>query len=538
MTRKDLLIGICIFLSALFLRLWQVNSEAINPDEYHWHDRTNLFYHAIEEGRLQDTMTAGHPGATVTWQSMLSLRTLRHVYRLFDPTFDYQSYPYLPSTFDRVHFAYVLPIILITSLFIAFSYFALKQLTNQNFAIISSLLVLSNVYFLAHSRVVQMDALQTSFIIASILTALLFHQSKKKAWFLATGILLGLNVMTKIYGLSILPILWLILCWGDLKVLVAQRTPKPLVAVVRKTFFIILISCLISVLLLPAWVFNFSHTLDAFYTAIFEEGLKGAWEGNEFFWGQIRLNGEPRIFYLLVLWFRQSLISFIALPLTLFLLLKNKIGDVRIRHLTQVFLFSAVYWTLILSIPNKKEDRYILETIVLLDIVSAGGLYWLYQNIKTRFANSFIFHKAYFIYLLTLLIFTFPFLISSRGLGYEYLGYYNPLLGGNTSAVRYIRVGWGEGLRNVTSFFNSLEDVENIRVSSWYEGALAPNCLCEVRPTFRYRDEDVKYVVYYVNQMQRQKEKVMTDKYFNPDDVVFESKIRGLTYAWVVKKPK
>lgn len=535
MTKKNLLIGIGIFLTALSLRLWQVNLEAINPDEYHWHERTNLFYHVIQDGRLEDTMLAGHPGATITWQSMISLRAMRLIYRQFDPTFDYQDFPYLPHTFDRVHFAYVLPIILVTSLLVAFIYLSLTTLTNRTFALIASLLVLVDVYFLGQSRVVQMDALQTSFIIGSLFTALLYQQTKRKIFFVTTAILFALNIMTKIYGLCLLPILWIILCWSDLITLISQKSLNSLKQMMVKTLFLILTLGIVCVLLLPAWLFDFNDTIDLFRKSIFDEGLKATWEGNEFFFGRLFDRGEPKIFYLFALGFRQSVLAFLGTLVTLWLLIRNKIQDQKIRKILIVTFSIALYWLVVLSLPGKKEDRYILETIVLLDVFAAGGIYWLYLKLKDRLGA---FSNIILNSLLLILVLIVPFFISTHGLNHEYIGYYNPLLGGNKSAVRFIRVGWGEGLRAVTYYLNTQKDAENIRVASWYEMSTAPRCLCEVKPTFEWENDKVRYLVFYVNQLQRQKEPTMTNTYLEEDNVVFESKINGLTYAWVVKKPK
>ncbi len=531
MNRRTFLFTVAIFLLALGLRLWQINAEAINPDEYHWHERTNDFYHVVKEGRWEDAMVAGHPGATITWQSVISLRTLRLIYRQFDPTFDYQDYPYLSHTFNRVHFAYQLPIILITSLLIAFIFYSLQKLTNSKFASIATFLVLSNVYFLAHSRVVQMDAIQTSFIIGSVLSALLYQRQKTRIWLITTGVLLALNGMTKIYGLSILPLVWLILSWDSVgEMMRSKKIPQ---TIIKDSVLLTVTFLLVSILLLPSWVTNFSGTIEAFRKSIFEEGLKGAFEGNEFFFGRLYDNGEPRLFYLLAILFRQSVLTFIGLPLTLILLLTKKIKDTNIKRLILIFLLFAIYWIVILAIPSKKEDRYSLETLVFLDLVASVSFYWLFTKFEEKWPRI----KNWLIPFLGLAVITI-FILSTNGLENQYLGYYNPLLGGQQSAVRFIRVGWGEGMKEVTKYLNSLEDPENIRVSSWYEATVAPGCLCEVRPTFRYEEEDVTYLVFYVNQLQREKENIMIDKYFKEDNIIFESKLNDFTYAWVVKKPK
>ena len=534
--KKDIIITLLIFVAALGLRLYALNSEGINADEYRWHDRTNRFHDAITDNRWEDTMTAGHPGATVTWQSMISMRTMRLLYRVVDPTYDYQNYPHLTETFDRVHTAMALPMVLTSAAFIAFLYAALRALTNREFAFIAAMLVLFDMYFLAHSRVVQMDALQASYIGSSLLTALLYRKYRHVGWTVATGVLLGFNVMTKIYGLAALPFVMLIMYWDDLTAFFRGKGERSTIvhAVTMNGLILLGVLIMTSIALLPAWVLNFDYVIATFKRSIFQEGIEGLWEGNEFFFGKLYLGGEPRIFYLVAFLFRQSIVPFVMLPVTLVLLLRNKITDRNIKTIMIVAALYTLYWTLMLTIPSKKEDRYILLDHVLVDLIAAAGIYTLYHMYKAKEILATVSKRA--VHTGAGLLMVILFLVSINGLNGEYLGYYNPLLGGSHTAVKLMRVGWGEGLRPVAAYLNTLDDPENTYVSSWYESSMSPFCECIVFPTFEFEDRDVTHLVYYVNQLQRGKEEIMIEKYFNEDEIVFTHEIKGLPYSWVVEK--
>ena len=535
--KKDLYIAFFIFVLAFSLRVGNSQLEAINSDEHFWNFRTNRFHLALLNQDWPNTLVSGHPGTSLNWISLISLRSTRLVYRLADPSYDYQDFPYLLNTFDRVHFAYQLPIMLITSLLIALSYIVLKFLSNRLFALIASSLLLSDLFFLAHSRLVQLDALQTSFLIGSLLTSLLYLRYKRRPLVILTGILLGLNSMTRIYGAGAFPFLLLVMHWDTFKDVVRQKSAG--VALLKdlsmNLFLLLSTAVLTSVILLPALLVSPKVVMDSFYRSIFVEGVEGRFDGKSFFAGQSILGGEPRIYYLISLIFRQSVVPFLMLPITLYLLLRRKIKDENIRQILTIVLLFSLYWGIALSFPSKKEDRYILPLHLMIDIFVAGGIYtiWVWIADKKRMVVNAQ-QKCALVGVLFLIGIS---MYSVHGVGGQYLGYYNPLLGGSSGAINYIQVGWGEGLRDVATYLNGLDNPEDIIVASWHESSLSPYCICKVTEAFNYEGEDVSHIVFYRDQMQRQQEEVMIEKYFRREDIVFVSSLNGTEYAWVVKKP-
>lgn len=524
--RIDFLIGIAFILCALALRLLFVSQEAINADEHFWHERTNRFHTALTEHSLEKTLVAGHPGATVTWFSLVSLKVTRPLYRVFDPTYDHQDFPYLTQTFNRVHFAYQLPIILISSLLVGLVYGVLRLLVNQRYAVLASLLVLSDVFFLAHSRLVQMDALQACFLVSSLLIAVLAGQRENRWLYAATGVLVGLSITTKLYSAALLPVLLFVL-YAPL--FHRQRATSLQSAMVRAILWCGIPALLTTLVLLPSLLVSPMQVFESFRGALFEEGVKGLKEGSSYFFGHLLSDGEPRIYYLVSLLFRQSVLPFVLLPLTLVLLLLGKL-PAEVRSCTSLFFGAALWWTALLSIPNKMEDRYILPTHLFVDLAVAGGLYavvqwWRKENVSMHIRIGGL-----------VLIFLLG-VFSVNGLQHQYLAYYNPLLGGVSSASRFIQVGWGEGIQSVADYLNSQKNPDRLKVASWHEGALAPYCLCEVDASFSYDDPEVGYVVFYRDQLQRNHEELMTEEYFHPDFVAYTSLLNGYPYAWLVKKP-
>jgi hypothetical protein len=104
-----------------------------------------------------------------------------------------------------------------------------------------------------------------------------------------------------------------------------------------------------------------------------------------------------------------------------------------------------------------------------------------------------------------------------------YLTYYNPLLGGARQAAAQVPAGWGEGLEQAAHYLNSLPNAEALAVSSWYGDIFDPY--------FKGRQASfaddgraqlaADYVVFYINQIQRQKPYQGLINYFRADEPVF-----------------
>jgi len=91
-----------------------------------------------------------------------------------------------------------------------------------------------------------------------------------------------------------------------------------------------------------------------------------------------------------------------------------------------------------------------------------------------------------------------------------YLTYYNPFTGGSRTAPAILFTGWGDGLDAAAEWLNEQggEDVENLRVASWYaDGPFSYFFKGKAQP-ISYGSPlawlGTEYAVLYVNQWQRQ----------------------------------
>jgi 4-amino-4-deoxy-L-arabinose transferase-like glycosyltransferase len=223
------------------------------------------------------------------------------------------------------------------------------------------------------------------------------------------------------------------------------------------------------------------------------------------------------------------------------------------RYLPLILLFIVGFY-LLMTIGEKKQDRYFLPVYPWLNLIAAAGLFWIYDFgftiLDLRFANhasarslpmgrtthhaSRITHHASRI-TFYLIIILFQAVLVFANFPY-YFTYFNPLLGGLRGAAQAVTIGWGEGLDLAAAYLNERTDPSRTRVASWYESTFAPFYHGD---SISYSQEKGKalagdYVVFYINQTQRRfPDEIMFD-YFEsrgqPEKVIT---LQGLDYAWI-----
>ncbi|NJN98372.1 MAG: hypothetical protein HC875_31920, partial [Anaerolineales bacterium] len=194
---------------------------------------------------------------------------------------------------------------------------------------------------------------------------------------------------------------------------------------------------------------------------------------------------------------------------------------------------------LLMTIGEKKQDRYFLPVYPWLNLIAAAGLLWIYDFALRAFGGFTIYkprtthHAPRTTFFLLIILFQSALVYANFP---YYFTYFNPLLGGLRGAAQAVTIGWGEGLDLAAAYLNEHTDPSRTRVSSWYQSTFAPFYHGD---SISYSQEKGKalagdYVVFYINQTQRRfPDEIMFD-YFEsrgqPEKVIT---LQGLDYAWI-----
>lgn len=564
---KKYLIAFIIFLLALAVRLPGLDTF-FTADEFLWVDRSRDFLggllspdypcllpndtetNAVPGQGLACTLRTGHPGVLTMWTGAAGitlqwLTTARGDMSLPEFVRQLPTNPVERATIAPVR----LPTVIITALFAAAVYLLLLKLLKPKIALLAALLLALDPFHIALSRVLHHDALSTTFIISAALSMMIFFGvERRRKWLLLAGVLAGVAMLSKSTGLFLIPFFGLLLLWTVARSWArGQKFGIALADAIRTGVLWVTVAAVTFVALWPAmWVIPVD-ALHTIYAIGFKYASGGHAKGVLFF---NTVSHDPGALFYPVTWlFRTNLWQMVGVAAALFAgavslrgrwraaargNLKSKIRALSPQgyaDTTGLFLWVAAFlffFMLMMTLGEKKQDRYILPVYPMLDLIAAGGLWWLVRRRSTRWQMGL--SVAVLVVNGALAVWSLPYTFA----------YYNPLVGGAKVAAKTITIGWGEGLNEAAAYLNQKPDAAHLKASSWYGSTFAPYFRGE---TIRYSDQKGNalagnYIIFYVNQLQRHYPddeiwRYITARY-EPEKTV---EIHGVTYARVFPAP-
>jgi 4-amino-4-deoxy-L-arabinose transferase-like glycosyltransferase len=550
-----------LLLIGLFVAAWLPRVLALDTvvtiDERKWLARAANFYQALSTDNLAATFQREHPGVTVMWAGMLGLLQR------------FPTYPQVaPGQFawDREHLeAWLIQntthtplelltagrwwITLLITLTIVLSYFPLRRLWQRKaeendgltngvgLAFWGALYLAWSPFFLALSRQLHPDGLAASFIVLALLLFLAWlYRGQQWRYLIASGVVMGLAWLTKTPAIFLVPTGALLVGWQMWQ---SRKLNRRLL--IGYVFWGVL-ATLTFLLLWPAMWLDPLGTLQRMSV---EMGVYvERHTSTNYFWGQP--TADPGLlFYPVAFLWRTT-------PVTVIGLLAAAVYGWRQRslfaqpHLRQsagaLCLFALVLG-IGMSIGAKKFDRYMLPSLLALDLVGLLGWLCLVQSITERVKavrtvinqspNHPITQSPSHLVTLSLI-----FLLHGVPgfLHYPYyLTYFNPLFGGSYTAPQLLFVGWGEGLEAAAQWLNEQPEAEKLRVVAWYADGPFSYYFKGQEVSLGYESPlmwfGTDYAVLYVNQWQRQLPSPAVIDYFNQQPPVHEVRFRGLELA-------
>jgi len=527
---KNFLISSLIFILALLTRILSIGTDAIYIDESNYFLITKRFFNALFTGNLEGTLVLPHPGITTWWINKITLKIAENFLNKELSLLETYYYP-------KLSFA------IISSILVLIIYLLLNRVFNQKISIIASLLIALNPFLIAHSRIIGTDGLTPLFMTVSLLLSLLFIKENKLYYVPISGFFAGLAILTKVQGIFLTAFFLFLILFNFIFNLIKKNKIKLvhiLKQIVSPIFWAVGCSIVIVLILPLFWSKDYEKILNVLNIK-YEQLIKFITRLTpRFYLGTNRV--EPIYsYYLVVLPFRLTPISFILAPLAFIFVMFKKFNIYVRKYLKYIicFIFYIIFFLVMMSIFTYKGDRLILPVFPAIDILSAISIYIIYNlflnkyNFKHAQKKYKFFSKNSFLILVSVLIIIH--IILYIPFFPHYLAYYNPLLGGAKQAAKMFSVGWGEGLYEAAQYLNKKENSKDITVSSWYDVCLQPYFEGRAYPLKYGGGGNIKYILFYVNQLQRNLFPDLIEKYRinrEPEHVV---KINGLEYVWIYK---
>lgn len=557
-----------LFLLALAVRLPGLG-QFLTPDEFLWADRSRNFLAGLLnpdyvcESPTNQTgfqravglacmLRTGHPGVTTMWTGSIGI-LLRYLAdgapdTLFDYTLAVRTNPLDPRFIAPLR----LPTAVLTSLWVVAVYWLVWRLfADRRVALAAGLLLTLDPFHAAFSRVIHHDALSTTFMTLSLLTALIYWgQRESRRWLVASGFLAGLAFLSKSPALFLNLFIALIGLWS----LARRRTQgealswRHVATTVGDGLLWFGCAAATFVALWPAmWVIPLDTLRNIFFVG--SQYASGGHAKGNYFLGSV--SKDPGVLFYPVTWLlRSSPLVWVGLIALAAKSAKRRInksesqqvngsirqqgdrptkGNFLVSPIASLLLF-AVLFVIFMTVGEKKQDRYVLPVYPVLSIVAAAGLLQISKFKSSVFSLRSLIFPLILLFQGVLVLANYPY----------YLTYYNPLLGGIRGAERLVTIGWGEGMDRAAAYLNQKPNAEQLRVASWYQSTFAPFFKGEA---ISYSDQKGKamageYVVFYINQVQRRFPDEEIFHYFEtryqPEKII---PLKGVDYAVIYPGP-
>ncbi len=492
--------------------------DFLTTDEvYNWISRVERFSGAIASQQWAATVLVGHPGVTLCWLASLGLAVERYAVA--------HGWAEVASQVEYLRWLR-LPMATLEALAIPGAYLLLRRLVAPAIALIAALLWALSPFLVAHSRLLHLDALLTTFVTYSLLCMLIAQRDARPLrWLVASGVCAGLALLTKGPALILLPFIGLLLFvlahdegrkTKDEQTWYAWFVQRLRVAVPRYLQWLA-VAALTFTLIWPAMWVDPAHALRSFFGLILQNGGRPNGDG-QFFLG--RTIGDPGpLFYIVSDLFRMTPVMLIGLlaALTYFglTIYDLRLGSASIiqhpkpktqnRTLLALAAF-ALFWTLVMTLGPKKFDRYTLPTWPALLVLSAAGWKWLIWDggdwLRSRWGKITPAGLTGMRGVLLAGLLALEIIPLARYHPY-YLSYYNPLLGGGAAAQQALLIGWGEGMDQVGAYLSSRPDIGDGQVLSALPRTLRPFVPVPVEDVIDLGKTTANYVVVYRESIQR-----------------------------------
>jgi 4-amino-4-deoxy-L-arabinose transferase-like glycosyltransferase len=538
-----------LFLLSLVVRL-PFLGKFLTADEFLWVDRSkNFLAGLLDSGFLCEsptnhtgfeqavglacTLRTGHPGVTTMWTGSVGI-LLRYIADGMPvPLMQYVTGLHTNPLDAALVAPARLPTVVLTSIWVAVVAWLVWRLFGSRWVgLVAGLLLALDPFHAALSRVIHHDALATSFMTVSVLTALMYWVKREgRIWLVVSGLTGGLAFLSKSSALILNPFIAVVGIWYLLhhRRQTHELSWRQVGTTVADGLLWFGSAVGASFAVWPAmWVIP----ADAVRT-VFTIGLKYAGGGHakgNFFLGDV--SNDPGFFFYPVSWLlRSSPLVWAGLLLLVvwgYMAWRRQrgssTGEERAGEWLQSLGLMGVYVLMFAALMvwgEKKQDRYFLPVYPMMTIAASVGLALLVDRVRavwtgeeTAVAGRGKHIRAWIggnAVVIAIVLFQGGLIVAN--LPY-YFTYYNPLLGGIRAAQSMITLGWGEGLDLAAAHLNQMPEAEALRVSSWYQSTFAPFFKGEA---ISYSKEKGKamagdYVVFYINQMQRR----------FPDDELFD----------------
>lgn len=437
---------ILLFVIFCLSRTPYIGQEMFNTDVWKWKARIYDFGSGVFNLDFNKTLQKYHPGVTLMWVGTVAVKFEGLYCSVINcPNEEIDS---IGAVF-ALHFFQKFFVVIAIGVTLMFAFYPLRRLFGKRYVFITMFLLSFEPFFYALTRVIHLEGLMTSFMLASFVWLFYALETAKEEGrsirirdLLISTVFAGLSILTKSSAIFLIPFsIAAIYFYQRRNIRYTAKLSAVWILGMFATYFV----------LWPSMWVHPIKTLDyVFIRGVKETGLEG--EHAQIFLGQYTENpGSFYYFVIMVYKFSPLLITGILL----FALFIRKILPHFGMNMTRRFIFLTTILTLgyliEIVIPTKKLDRYILPLLASISLTAGFFFTWLFFVVIPRKSRNLV--SGAFIIVAA---------FQSLSLTPDYFSYYNPLFGGLSKGIFTIEPKWIIGQHEITKYFYNLKNRENL----------------------------------------------------------------------------
>ena len=462
--RYELLFFIIFCLS----RAPYLGMEMFNTDVWKWKARIYDFGSGVFNLDFNKTLQKYHPGVTLMWTGTAAVK-FEGLYCSLIKCPDESIDPV--GAIFALNFFQQLFVILVIGVTLTLAFYPLRRLFGRKYAFITMLLLSFEPFFYALTRVIHLEALMTSFMLASFVwlfysleTAREEHKPPKILGLITSAVFAGLAILTKSTAIFMIP-------FSLLSILIYQH--KNLRGTLKTSVMWLLPVLLTYFVFWPSMWVNPIGTLDyVFIRGIKETGLEG--EHAQIFFGQYTDNPGPFYYFVVMaLKFSPLLVTGILFFAFLFKMILPHFGAEKAKRFALLSLIFTIGYLVEITIPTKKLDRYILPSLASISLMAGFFYTWLiFVLVPKIMSDKFLCRlrngqengtrSEKGIKLVAVAAFMVMASYQSLSLTPDYFSYYNPMFGGLSKGIYVLEPKWIIGQHQIAQYFVDLMNTKNL----------------------------------------------------------------------------
>jgi hypothetical protein len=440
-------------------------------DEPYWLTAGSDFYYALGQREFVRTVYDYHPAVTTMWIVATGMLLYFPQYRglgqgyfdVYKDSLEQFLLAHERTPHGLITTARVVQVVLVAALLLI-AFVLLRRLLDERTAIVSSLMLGFDPFFLGHSRLLTHEALMSLFALITVLSLFVYLlRGQRMGWLLVSGAAAGLAQLTKSSSIVVIPVVFALLLGARWLVPAAEGRSSMRRAVRDGAIWMGVMAAVYTVLWPGLWVAPIDMLREVFGNA-FNYALVGARLSAT--GAEAMAAASPRIqdvaLYVQSMLWRTTPVAWLGVVLCAAGLWRAD-RQRRLVLLTLTALGVAIILLFGLA-SGRNSAHYVMLAYAVVDILAGAGFVWAATGIGKRVGSAW--REMGVAAIVTGAVVAQAF--SAAAFFPYYYNYFNPVMEAAEAGLQNPNFGYGEGLDMAAAYLEAKPAAADLTAMAFY----------------------------------------------------------------------